>query len=301
MNKKDHEHYLTDDSFESKKPQTIYDLLSKSMRSETVNQFNKAICLMMGNENDNSNYLSNLENLENYRKTSEFQLMTSTTEKYEQAVAIFSKLLKTKPNHVLFYEFRGIAKSILEDYIFAIKDLDKTVELSTYNPKSAFVFYNRAIVRDKLENYKGAMDDYDKAIELEPDFDKAFHNRGDLKVEMFNDIEGAYIDYENAIESNPHYAPAYNRRSILKYKFGNFEKAIEDCNKAIEIDPVFDDAYYNRANAKFKLYDFAGAVEDYQKTLSFSLLNVKASYKLKIAMAKLNGNTGNEDEFDFFD
>ena len=54
------------------------------------------------------------------------------------------------------------------------------------------------------QNYKGAIQDFTKAIELNPNYTKAYNNRGFAKAEL-QDYRGAIQDYNKAIEINPNY------------------------------------------------------------------------------------------------
>ncbi len=309
--------------------QSVYDALNKSRKDETANWFNKAVCLMLGVEDDDTNYLFKLENVKGYRKKRNFNISLTTKMDYSKAVGIFSGILKTKPNHALSFEFRAIAKNILQDYKSALTDFNKAIELSTNNLNTCFIFLNRRLLWENLKDRKKAFKDYEKAIELDSTCTYPYLNRGVIKQFWQDDYEGAMNDYNKAIECNTFFASAYNvrgslkttlkdfsgamedldmaveldqnsthaykNRAVLYYKLGNFEKVMEDCNKAIEIAPDFASAYFNRGNARFQLYDFAGAVHDYEKTLQIDRYYINADKKLKIALAKLEEVCGEGD------
>lgn len=79
----------------------------------------------------------------------------------------------------------------------------------------AVEYNNRGIVKYKANNYLEAIEDYNKAIEIDPTY--AYINRGNVK-EGLNDYLGAIEDYNIAIEINPKYANAYYNRAISKQK-----------------------------------------------------------------------------------
>ncbi len=62
--------------------------------------------------------------------------------------------------------------------------------------------------------------------------------------------EEAIKDYDKAIELNPQYAKAYNNRGKAKAKLGRNEEAIKDYDKAIELNPQLAEAYNNREKSK---------------------------------------------------
>ena len=77
------------------------------------------------------------------------------------------------------------------------------------------------------------MKNYDKAIELNPEYAKAYNNRGSVKADL-GDKKEAIKDYDKAIELNPEYAKAYNNRGNIKFDLENYEEAIRDYNKALK-------------------------------------------------------------------
>ena len=64
------------------------------------------------------------------------------------------------------------------------------------------------LLNSVLEDYNGAISDYTKAIEINPNYAKAYYNRG-LTKRNLKDFNGAISDYTKAIEINPNYAKAY--------------------------------------------------------------------------------------------
>ena len=54
-------------------------------------------------------------------------------------------------------------------------------------------------MKRKLKDYTGAIADYDKAIKLNPDYVKAYNNRG-LAKSSINDYNGACSDWYKAKE-----------------------------------------------------------------------------------------------------
>ena len=79
------------------------------------------------------------------------------------------------------------------------------------------------------------------------------------------DFKGAIADYTKAIEINPNYGRAYNNRGNSKHNLKDYQGAIADYTKAIKIDPNDADYYYNRGNSKEELGDLKGACTDWRK------------------------------------
>ena len=115
----------------------------------------------------------------------------------------------------------------MEDYLEAIKDFDKAIELGYKNPN---LHATRGLCNYKIKDYYEFLWDYDKAIELDPNVAFYYVNRGLAKEMTFNPY-GAITDYSEAISIDPDYALAYFKKKA-KEKIANFEGACEDFKRA---------------------------------------------------------------------
>ena len=92
------------------------------------------------------------------------------------------------------YFNNGHSKHKLGDYVGAIEEYNKAIELS---PDSANIYYNRATSFYLLKLYYGAIKDCDKAIELNPDLGDAYLMRGSAKYQS-NEFTGACDDWKKS-------------------------------------------------------------------------------------------------------
>ncbi len=92
-----------------------------------------------------------------------------------------------------------------------------------------------------LGNYKEAIAYYSKAIELNPNYAKAYNNRG-ITYDELGQYDKGIADYNKAIELDPKYAEAYYNQAYAYSKLGQTERAISDLKKVLEIDPNYGDA-----------------------------------------------------------
>ena len=65
------------------------------------------------------------------------------------------------------------------DYQGAITEYTKAIEIK---PNYVMAYYNRGIAKDMLSDYRGAIADYTKAIEINPQDASTYFNRGKAKV-----------------------------------------------------------------------------------------------------------------------
>jgi tetratricopeptide (TPR) repeat protein len=87
-----------------------------------------------------------------------------------------------------------------------------------------------------MYDFDGQIYDYGEAIRFNPDFIKAYNNRGTAHHKN-GDLDAAINDYSRAIGYNPKYTLAYFNRGLAYNIKGNFNDAIEDFTQAIYLNP----------------------------------------------------------------
>ena len=191
----------------------------------------------------------------------------------------FFKIKKELKQEVIKYlrNFHNIdTGTIYNDLIGFIANEENYVTADTCFYKGIAKGKAKGNAKGNAKKYKGAIKDYDEAIKINPEFFRAYNNRGIAKANLgryegaLGRYEEAIEDFNKAIEINPQYANAYNNRGVSKGKLERYEEAIEDHDKAIEINPQYAYAYNSRGNAKGKLERYEEAIEDYDKAIEIN-------------------------------
>ena len=166
----------------------------------------------------------------------------------------------------------------LKDYSGAMDDFNKSIEL---NPNFSKAFFNRGILKKVLEDYHGALEDYNKAIELDAD-SEAYRYRAGIKCAL-NDFVGAMYDYNFAIEKHPNQKWInYFKRGCLKIELEDYKGAIHDFDMSIDSTNNSNkrwprsDFYKKRGDCKLKIEDYKGAIEDLKKAIELDPDNEQA-------------------------
>ena len=196
----------------------------------------------------------------------------------------------------------GNAKKRLDsDYKGAIKAYNTAIRL---NPDFARAYLQRGLVKSELRDYKRAIIDYNVAIQLGRGYSDVFSNRGAAKNEL-GDHKDAMEDCNIAIRMEPDYAEAYIHRGTAKEELGDRNGAIEDYNEAIRLKPINDAlslAYFKRADAKLALGENKAAIEDYDEVIRLKPINfiiVAISYfKRADAKSALGENKAAIEDYD---
>jgi tetratricopeptide (TPR) repeat protein len=87
-------------------------------------------------------------------------------EDYMGAISDFNKAIEIEPGNADAYHWRGDAKAHIQDYLEAFTDLNKAIEL---DPENADFFYSRGEAKQMLLDYRGAIADYNKSIMINPE------------------------------------------------------------------------------------------------------------------------------------
>ncbi len=169
----------------------------------------------------------------------------------EVAKNLFSLVIDVDPNFNIekcgnAYSMRGRIKLSLDDFVGAIDDLNKGIEI---NPNIAEFYADRGLVKTELKDLKGSIDDFTKAIEMDPNlannYPDIYFNRG-ISKGILKDLKGSIDDFTKAIEIDPNSAPFYICRADAKAMSEDIQGAIDDYSKAIEIDPNDSDSIRKR-------------------------------------------------------
>ena len=109
------------------------------------------------------------------------------------------------------YYTSGFKKYKLEDYVSAIADFNKAIELNTNSSKTNDAIYFRAQAKYFLEDYYGAIYDFTTFLEINYEFSEGYWNRGMVK-EKIGDLNGACADYKKALSLSDGYQQDYDEK-----------------------------------------------------------------------------------------
>ena len=132
--------------------------------------------------------------------------------------------------------------SVQEKFEEAVADYSRAIAL---NPRHCRVYYNRAFCLDRLERYHDAIADYNAAVALDPAHASAYHNRGSLH-ERLGDAQLAMRDFDTALQLDPRASMTFNARALLLEAARKHDAALADYGRAIELDAGQTVFYKNR-------------------------------------------------------
>jgi len=94
---------------------------------------------------------------------------------YQDAAALYTKVLGSDPENMNAYLRRGFCFSVLKEYDRSISDYSIVIDK---HPNHPFAYLSRGSAFNKKEEFKTAMADFDKVLSIDPQNQEAYNNRG---------------------------------------------------------------------------------------------------------------------------
>ena len=161
-----------------------------------------------------------------------------------QSIEYYNSYISTHSPRSIDYFARAMDFVVLRDYVSALKDLNKSLELT---PDFALGYFERGVARYKAlkaganteaapvqAEIRAIVADFDKAIELSPRMSFAYFNKGNVYAEL-GDFTSALNAYNKAIELKPDLGEAYYNRGYVYFQLGDREKGSYNLSKAGEL------------------------------------------------------------------
>jgi len=147
--------------------------------------------------------------------------------KYLEAIDHFSAAIEMDPQSAEAFFLRGRAH-----YDYAVK---LSIDETGYAPEVV------PFLSDEVaEQLRLAVDDYTAAVGLDPQYAKAYNNRGNARATL-GDLEGGVEDYGAALELDGSLTLTYYNRGLIHYRLGNYQEAIADLQRYLELVPDAED------------------------------------------------------------
>jgi len=163
------------------------------------------------------------------------------TGKHRAAIAHFDAALRTSPNRVESYFFRGVAYYRLRQYARAADDMQAVLRLDAQHAGAAHYL---GMATWSFGDREGAIRHYSTAVRLQPKWATPYYNRA-LALVAAKDYAGAMSDLNTALQLEPKYGVALADRAMVHYRLGNRAAAIADLKTAIALNPRAARLYCN--------------------------------------------------------
>lgn len=197
-------------------------------------------------------------------------IMFHKTNRFQEALKCFGKVLMKIPNDKTVYITRGVVYQDMGNNNMAIKDFSKAIEL---DPKSSEAHYRRGLSKLLNKNYHDAIDDFRKS----GDFEITGHNNRNAGISdglaqcfhALKDYDQAIGYFDAACDQDETNTDFLMHRAHCYYDQKHYDKAIHDLLKGLSIvnyDPML---YYRLGITYYADKQYKQAI----KSLKQSLLN----------------------------
>ena len=139
----------------------------------------------------------------------------------EEAIALYTDLLRTSPNDDELLTARAAAFISIENYDRAVRDAVAAYEINGENTAAAF---NAGLALDLSGDTNHAVDWFARACELEPDFGKAHSGLANAFYDLHL-FEQAVDEYEAAASLEPEFDDLYLYWARALARLGRYEEA----------------------------------------------------------------------------
>jgi len=140
-------------------------------------------------------------------------------------------------------------------------------ELTQRDPSHFLAWFMRGLCHEGLGQDWFAAEAWTVCIALQPDFAKAYYNRGIVRVRL-RDFDAAHGDFTRAVERDSNFVLARINQGLASIWLKKHERAEQELTQAIKIDPESSRAFLLRAKARRALNRLDLASADESKGLS---------------------------------
>lgn len=176
---------------------------------------------------------------------------------YDLALVNFDQAIQQDPQKIIAYIRRGRLHFQNADFVRALADFDKAIQLEGVGTAQSKASSNREKNPSTADIQRDPRPWFEN---LRPG--AAYIERGRTYIQQ-NDNDRAIADFTKAIELDPEGASAYNHRGAAYANKLDFDSAIADFDKAIQFDPFLYNAHSNRGHAFSEKGDEARARADF--------------------------------------
>jgi len=211
--------------------------------------------------------------------------------KYKEAIKVFKLAVKEKPDYWEAYNKMAYAKTHLQDYKGAEKDLAQADKLAPLNYETDKLRGINFFLNHQYKECKMMLDTATYLC-LEDKLEDAelFYYRAKLMM-VGKSYKTALEACETALEWKPRYIDVIKLKADIRYAKKEYNYAIKELNEAIALMPANKqefESYKLRAKCKFEVGDFKGAVKDWNVYLD--TIPALEEDLISRAAAKINAN-----------
>ena len=204
----------------------------------------------------------------------------------------FEKALVIEPDYAEAHNNLGIALKDLRQLDAAVKSFKKAIAIK---PDYVEAHYSLGSSLQELGQLDEAVKSYEEVLAIKPDFAEMHNNLGIVFQEL-DQLDAAVKSFEKALAIKPDFAEAHNNLGNVLKEIGQLDASIKSFEKTLAIKPDYAIAHFNLGSLK-RYTASDPQIAQMQSLLTTSNLSQSDRTHLYFALAKVNEDLGNQDEF----
>ncbi|MFP4653262.1 MAG: tetratricopeptide repeat protein, partial [Phormidium sp.] len=199
---------------------------------------------------------------------------------FEEALERWNRILALNSNDDETWFNQGGAIGNLGRY-------EERSPVSGEREEEANIWFNRGVDYLEAGAFEEALENCDRALALNPNFDKAWLNRGTILCNHLNLYEEALESFDRALALNRNLDLAWFNRGNALGNLGRYEEALESYDRALALNRNLDLAWSNRGLELRHLGRYEEALESYDRALALNRNLDPAWFNRGFAMGQL--------------
>lgn len=235
------------DCMKNESDESAVELRKKLVGNLPLNLIDRPTNIKVAQEDDENPFSNYSEStIENYNRAIE-KLQSGN----HQIAAVELEKIIEQESFMLpaYYNLTAIKINFEQDYVGAIKTLDKVINTQGYekNPDKVYagLFFNRGLAKSYLDREEAAITDFNESLKIDPEYTSCYGSRGCSLMNLNRNIE-ALEDFDKAISLGDKTFINYFNRGKCKQSLTKFSEALEDYNAAYELNPNNDNVIMQR-------------------------------------------------------
>ena len=210
----------------------------------------------------------------------------------DAAVKSYEKALAIKPDYAEAHNNHGNTLKELGQLDAALKSYEQALKIK---PDYVEAHYSHGVTLQELGQLNAAVKSYKQVLTIKPDFAEMHNNLGVVFQEL-DQMDAAVKSFEEALALKPDFAEAHNNLGNAHKELGQVDESVKNYEQVPAIKPDFAVAYFNLVSMKqYTAND--PQITQMQSLLSTNNLSQSDRIHLCFALAKVNENLGNQDEY----
>ena len=228
------------------------------------------------NKKQQAQYLKSVNSLLS-KELMEKGIDLSKRKKFNDAIKVFSDVLKYNPKYPRALFLRGWTYYELKEYGKATSDFDLAINIM---PTYLYPYTGKGWIAIDQKRYDEALEWFEKVITLDSKFVRGYNGRGYCFL-IKGVLEKAKSDFDKTIELDPNFDAGYINRGFYYYKTGEYQKSLDDYTKGLEIDPLRGKWYFGRGQVYRKMKNMEKANADFKKAADLGFAMAKNKLKIE--------------------